>query len=58
MDLSDANRKAVKGSTSSELENRVKYHESKGWRKIGKSTVIHGVFRDEHIQVMEFEENE
>lgn len=48
------NRKSIVGGNPKELEKRVKDHERRGWRKVGKGVEIHGVYKTEYIQVMEF----
>lgn len=48
------NRKTVVGSSQLELAERVKDHERRGWRKVGKGVEIHRVHKSEYIQVMEF----
>lgn len=48
------NRKSVVGSNQQELAKRVKDHERRGWRKVGKGVEIHGVYKSQYIQVMEF----
>lgn len=48
------NRKSIVGSTQRELDKRVQEHEKRGWRKVGKGAEIHGVYKTEYIQVMEY----
>ena len=49
-------RKLVIGSSEQDLNNKVNEHLAKGWRTVGKKTVTHGVYKSEHIQVMEIGE--
>ncbi|KGR74877.1 hypothetical protein [Ureibacillus sinduriensis] len=48
------NRKAVSGRNKTELDKFVKQHEARGWKKVGKGVEIHGAYKTEYIQVMEF----
>ena len=52
--MSASNRKVVKGRNEKELRKYVKDHEKRGWRRVGKTCEIHGNYRSEYMQVMEY----
>lgn len=52
--MSSSNRKVVKGRNEKELRKYVKDHERRGWRRVGKTCEIHGNYRSEYMQVMEY----
>lgn len=47
-------RKTVVGSNERDLAKRVNYHIKNGWMPVGKVTVIHGAYKSEYVQVMEY----
>lgn len=47
------NRKSIVSSSQRELDKRIKAHERRGWRKVGKGAEVHGAYKTEYIQVME-----
>ena len=52
--MSASNRKVVKGRNEKELKKYVKDHERRGWRRVGKTCEIHGNYRSQYMQVMEY----
>ncbi|MGN7114958.1 hypothetical protein [Lysinibacillus odysseyi] len=52
--MSTPNRKVVKGRNEKELRKYVKDHERRGWRRVGKTCELHGIYKSEYMQVMEY----
>ena len=48
------NRKTVMGANTRDLEKSVADHTKRGWVKVGKVCEIHGIYKSEYIQVMEY----
>ena len=52
--MSPSNKKVVKARTEKDLHKFVKEHERRGWRRIGKTCELHGNYKSEYMQVMEY----